>query len=124
MSDETSKKPNEEAVRQLAYRLWEQRGRPHGRSEEDWFAAEKRLGGASAADSRGVDESVKESFPASDAPASKLPDQPPVNAEEKWAAAEAARKNRRATKKKAVGDDASRAQSGQGNGRGERRGSP
>jgi hypothetical protein len=117
-------KPNEEAVRELAYQLWEQRGRPLGRSEEDWFAAEKRLGGGSAADSRGVDESVKESFPASDAPASKLPDQPPVNAEEKWAAAEAARKKRRATKKKAAADEASRAPTGQGNGRDERRGPP
>jgi hypothetical protein len=119
-----SKQPNEEAVRELAYRLWEQRGRPHGRSEEDWFAAEKRLAGDSGASSRGVDESVKESFPASDAPASNLPDQPPVNAEEKWAAAEAARKKRRATKKKAAGDETARAQTGQGNGRDERRGSP
>ena len=37
-----------------------------------------------------VDESVSESFPASDAPASRLPDEPPVNAEAKWAAARAA----------------------------------
>jgi hypothetical protein len=37
-----------------------------------------------------VDESVNESFPASDPPASRLPDEPPVNAEAKWAAARAA----------------------------------
>jgi hypothetical protein len=28
---------------QLAYELWERRGRPHGSSEIDWFAAEKSL---------------------------------------------------------------------------------
>lgn len=39
-----------------------------------------------------VDESVSESFPASDPPASRLPDEPPVNAEAKWAAARAAGK--------------------------------
>lgn len=40
--------------------------------------------------SRAVDESVEESFPASDAPASRLPDEPPVNADAKWRAAAAA----------------------------------
>jgi hypothetical protein len=40
--------------------------------------------------SRAVDESVDESFPASDPPASRLPDEPPVNAEAKWQAAAAA----------------------------------
>ncbi|HEX5046101.1 MAG TPA: DUF2934 domain-containing protein [Gammaproteobacteria bacterium] len=99
-----SKKPSEEEVRQLAHRLWEQRGRPQGRSEEDWYAAEKRLSGEGAADSRAVDESVKESFPASDAPGSNLPDQPPANAEEKWAAA--ARKKR--PKKKSANDERAR----------------
>ena len=43
-----------------------------------------------AAKSEAVDESVAESFPASDPPASRLPDEPPVNAEAKWAAARAA----------------------------------
>ena len=116
-----SKKPNEEAVRELAYRLWEQRGRPLGRSEEDWFAAEKRLSGDAAANSRIVDDSVKASFPASDAPSTQLGDQPPSNAEEKWAAADAARKKRRGKK---TPEDAVRAQDGQGNGRDERRGAP
>lgn len=39
-----------------------------------------------------VDQSVDDSFPASDPPASRLPDDPPVNAEAKWAAARAAAK--------------------------------
>jgi hypothetical protein len=40
-----------------------------------------------AATSRAVDEAVLESFPASDPPASRLPDEPPINAEAKWEAA-------------------------------------
>lgn len=45
-------------------------------------------GSAAHADiSRAVDESVEQSFPASDAPASRLPDEPPVNAGAKWEAA-------------------------------------
>lgn len=110
-----SKKPSEEAVRELAHRLWEQRGRPHGRAEEDWFAAEKRLRGEGAADSRAVDESIRESFPASDAPSNSPPDQPPVNAEEKWAAAESARKKPRA--KKNVSGEPGRAQGDRADGR-------
>jgi len=43
-----------------------------------------------AAQSAAVDESVDQSFPASDPPASHLPDEPPANAEAKWRAARAA----------------------------------
>jgi hypothetical protein len=43
--------------------------------------------GNDTARSRAVDQSVEDSFPASDPPASRLPDEPPVNAEAKWAAA-------------------------------------
>jgi hypothetical protein len=42
------------------------------------------------ATSERVDESGLESFPASDPPASRLPDEPPSNADAKWAAARAA----------------------------------
>jgi hypothetical protein len=42
---------------------------------------------AHAATSGAIDESVDESFPASDPPASHLPDEPPSNAEAKWDAA-------------------------------------
>jgi hypothetical protein len=40
-----------------------------------------------AAASKAIDESLIETFPASDPPASRLPDVPPVNAAAKWAAA-------------------------------------
>jgi Protein of unknown function (DUF2892) len=43
-----------------------------------------------AAHSQSVDEGVRDSFPASDPPASHLPDEVPANAEAKWAAARAA----------------------------------
>lgn len=65
--------------RELAYRLWEERGRPVGRPEEDWFEAERRLrSGQHEADSAAVDEAVRESFPASDPPSPHLPDKVPV----------------------------------------------
>jgi hypothetical protein len=32
-----------EEIARLAYRLWEQRGRPFGSPEEDWFRAEDEL---------------------------------------------------------------------------------
>lgn len=66
--------------RELAYRLWEERGRPEGRAEEDWFEAERRLRSDQHRDeSAAVDEAVRESFPASDPPSTHLPDKPPVN---------------------------------------------
>jgi Protein of unknown function (DUF2934) len=30
-------------IERLAYRLWQERGSPHGTSEDDWFRAEKML---------------------------------------------------------------------------------
>ena len=84
-----------EAVRQLAYSLWEQRGKPEGDSERHWYEAERLLGAKPRTDSQRVDESVRESFPASDAPASGLPDKPPANADSKWAAADAAKQPRK-----------------------------
>jgi hypothetical protein len=46
-----------------------------------------------AATSDAAHESVDESFPASDPPASRLPDVPPVNAEAKWDAVRAAERD-------------------------------
>jgi hypothetical protein len=34
---------SEDDIRQLAYRLWEADGRPDGRQEEYWFAAEAQF---------------------------------------------------------------------------------
>ncbi len=83
------------AVRELAYRLWVGRGRPEGDAQQDWFEAERRLSVEQRrADSKAVDEAGKESFPASDTPASGLPDKPPANADAKWAAAGKTRKRR------------------------------
>jgi hypothetical protein len=66
--------------RELAYRLWEERGRPEGRADEDWFEAGRRLqSDQHRAESAAVDEAARESFPASDPPSSHLPDKPPVN---------------------------------------------
>ena len=35
---------NEDAVRELAYRLWAARGRQHGFDLQDWFEAERLIG--------------------------------------------------------------------------------
>jgi len=80
-----------QAVRELAYSLWEQHGKPEGDAERHWFEAERLLGARSRTDNQRVDESERESFPASDAPANSLPDKAPANAESKWAAADAAK---------------------------------
>ena len=79
-----NKQPDPKAVRELAHSLWEQRGKPEGE-------AERLLGAEPRTDNQRVDESVRESFPASDAPASGVPDKPPANADKKWAAADAAK---------------------------------
>jgi hypothetical protein len=89
---------DEQAIRRLAYELWQARGCPEGSAAADWFAAERRLSGQQRADSRAIDEAAKESFPASDPPAPPLPDKPPANAEEKWAAAEVAESRSRGKK--------------------------
>ena len=34
---------NRKAVQQLAYRLWQERGRPTGSPDLDWFQAEEQL---------------------------------------------------------------------------------
>jgi len=84
--------PAYQSVAEFAYHLWLARGRPHGSADTDWFEAERQLGvvadpGRSRTTENEIDASLKETFPASDPPASHLPDLPPSNAQDKWAAA-------------------------------------
>ena len=73
---------------ELAYRLWEERGRPEGRPDEDWFEAERRLrSDQHEAESAAVDEAMRGSFPASDPPSTQVPDKPPVNPRKRKASA-------------------------------------
>jgi DUF2934 family protein len=41
-------KPCHEAIQELAYILWDMRGRPEGDSERDWILAERELTAALA----------------------------------------------------------------------------
>jgi hypothetical protein len=97
--------PEDRSIGELAYRLWQAQGCPDGTAEQDWLEAEKQLRASPPArprSSEAIDDSLKSTFPASDPPASHLPDVPPANAAAKWKAAEAARKNpprRRSTAK-------------------------
>ncbi len=92
--------PEHRFIGELAYRLWQARGCPEGSAEQDWLNAEKQLRSVSlAAEARAVatasdaiDSSLQETFPASDPPASHLPDEPPANAGAKWKAAGEGRK--------------------------------
>jgi hypothetical protein len=53
-----------------------------------WMAGKRPSDTLATSDA--VDESIEQSFPASDPPASRIPDEPPVNAQAKWRAARAA----------------------------------
>jgi Protein of unknown function (DUF2934) len=78
------------AIAELAYRLWEARGRPEGEHEQIWLDAErqwKRDRNAGSTPTPVIDKTLEDSFPASDPPASRLPDKPPSNAAEKWQSA-------------------------------------
>jgi hypothetical protein len=97
------------SIAEIAYELWESRGRPHGSAEEDWAEAERLASQSSSSQppeshspasqssssqlSAAVEESLMESFPASDAPASHGADTPPRNADAKWAAAAGAKRS-------------------------------
>jgi hypothetical protein len=85
--------PSHQSIAELAYQLWLARGCTLGSADKDWFEAERHLGVTAEArrsqpiTESEIDASLKESFPASDPPASHLPDVPPSNAADKWAAA-------------------------------------
>jgi hypothetical protein len=93
---ETTMPKDHRSIGELAYQLWQARGCPLGSAEQDWLEAERLLETASpkepVAASKAIDDSLQSTFPASDPPATQRPDQPPVNADEKWKAAGVARK--------------------------------
>jgi hypothetical protein len=82
-----------QSIAELAYQLWMERGRPHGSEEEDWLEAERRLAAGPESErdvgrrESEIDQSLLATFPASDPPASHIPDVPPANAADKWDAA-------------------------------------
>jgi hypothetical protein len=85
--------PSKQAIAELAYHLWNARGRPDNSEEEDWLDAERQLAAADessrdaarppgrAMDRReeSLDAALEDTFPASDPIASHLPDIPPSN---------------------------------------------
>ncbi|HEY2464066.1 MAG TPA: DUF2934 domain-containing protein [Steroidobacteraceae bacterium] len=109
--------PEQKYIGELAYRLWQARGCPEGSAERDWLDAEKQLRSgqrpveqrttemraaeprateprlAEPTASSAIDASLKETFPASDPPASYRADEPPANADAKWKAAGVSRTN-------------------------------
>jgi hypothetical protein len=42
--------PHRESIERLAYQLWEERGRPWGTPDLDWFAAEQEISSAMHSD--------------------------------------------------------------------------
>jgi DUF2934 family protein len=110
-----------DAVRELAHRLWQERGGVGGSPHDDWLRAEAMLNdehratlqdtaldqvtgqftgqgvdGATPHERRQatekVDRTVEDSFPASDPPAVHIKDEPPANAGDKWKAAKDAKR--------------------------------
>jgi hypothetical protein len=83
---------SKQSIAELAYHLWNARGRPHGSEEEDWLEAERQLATAKEADrddggrEGAVDASLKETVRSRDAAASHPVDLPPSNAREKKSA--------------------------------------
>ena len=60
MREDVSVDPKSKSIAELAYQLWEARGRPHGTAELDWHEAERQLGGSTATP-RALDAKVDES---------------------------------------------------------------
>jgi len=92
--------PEHRSVRETRLSALEGRRLPDGTAEQDWQDAERQLAAPKtqaarrqqAAKSAAVDAASKDSFPASDPPATQGPDEPPANAEAKWKAAGVSRK--------------------------------
>ena len=45
---------SKQSIAELAYHLWNARGRPHGSEKEDWLEAERRLAPPKEADRDGA----------------------------------------------------------------------
>ena len=60
-----ARQAGEERTRVKAYELWQQAGEPAGREQEFWHQARKAI----RLDEKAEDETIEESFPASDPPA-------------------------------------------------------
>ena len=102
--------PEHRSVGELAYQLWQDRGCPDGTAEQDWLDAERQLragrqgagrqgAGRQALTSEATDTALKDTFPASDPPATHGTGEPASNAGAKWKAAGISRQgsNRRST---------------------------
>ncbi len=84
------------AIAERAHRLWEARGRPTDADEQIWLEAERLFRTEQSPEPsnkapdnslNAIDKSLRDSFPASDPPATHLPDEPAANVDEKWRAA-------------------------------------
>jgi hypothetical protein len=78
---------NSKSLAERAYELWTARGQPHGSADQDWLNAERESRSETSPPAEPLDESLAESFPASDPPASHAADRIPSNADDKWRAA-------------------------------------
>lgn len=60
---------DEQELRKLAYSLWEEAGKPEGREQDFWKQAETKLYVVEEdVNNQDIDETSKQSFPASDSP--------------------------------------------------------
>lgn len=58
----------EQRIREKAFRLWEEAGRPEGQEEHFWFQAEAAIREEEAK----LDKAIADSFPASDPPSATV----------------------------------------------------